>query len=334
MLFDGHLDRELSCAVTGASGYLGSHIIAGLESKGCRIVRLDRSPVKCLRPDQTSIVGDIRDERVLDKLLAETDVVVHLASYVHKETISKQDLSECFSINVAGTRKLIEAIERTGRRQYVIFISSVAVYGSTFSLIKEESPCKPATSYGQSKLQAELIVKDALKRGAMIGCILRPSMVIGPGAPGNLKRLINLMRLRIFPVIGSGANEKSLVQVDDLVAVMMRCLAEPEITNGRVYNVASDPALTVRQIGEALARGLGHSPLYLPINDCMARLAAGSTRGISRLTGRRLPDMSRIIETFCSTATVDNSKIKQELDFRFQTPIDALAEVARETCRV
>ncbi len=139
-------------------------------------------------------------------------------------------------------------------------MSTIAVYGPRFERASESSPCAPASPYAESKLAAEHEVMKATHAGTVRGCVLRPAVVLGAGAPGNVERLLAWVRRGVVPIVGDGA--RSMVHVDDLVAIVARALAAAEIVSGRVFNVAAEPPVTVRH-DERIAEhcgGLHRSP--------------------------------------------------------------------------
>lgn len=313
-------------AITGASGFIGTTLLKVLSERGYPISVLVRRPEDLQFPaDQMKLIpGDIQNDESLNELVVNSDAVVHMAAFVHKESLSEDRVRECFAVNVDGTRRLIQAIRHSGRSQYLIYLSTIAVYGSKFSMAKEDSVCQPVSAYGISKLHAEELVRGAIRDGLITGCVLRPAMVCGMNAPGNLQKMIQVMRSGIFPLIGGGENQKSLVYVKDLAAVIVKCLENEDITNEQVYNVAANPPLSIRQIAAALERGMGRCPFYLPVSGWLAEsLAKFSFAPVKKLQG-----WSRSIETFCSTNTVDTAALSGHLQIRFHSTENVLAEIA------
>src|SRR5262249_9079201 len=151
----------------------------------------------------------------------------------------------CFAVNLRGTERLIDAVARAGRGPRFVYVSTTAVYGDHFEDCDERSPTGPAGAYGASKLAAESAILDAHSKGKLRAVVLRPAMVYGRGAPGNLERMLSLARRGSMPLVAGGANRKSMVHVEDLARVAVRAL-DVEAAAGGTYNVASEPALTMR----------------------------------------------------------------------------------------
>ena len=308
-------------AVTGAAGYLGGTLVRRLLSAGDSVAALTRRPLRYgPLPGLETVQGDVRDPRVLDALVRDADAVAHLAAYVHRRTASSTEVRDCFAVNLGGTRALVEAIERAGRRPRLVFVSTISVYGAAFDGATEDAACAPATPYGASKLAGEELVREARARGTAHGLVLRPAVVFGPGAPGNLDRLQRLLELGIWPEIAGGRNRKSLVYVDDLVEVLALTLARraPQ----PVYNVAADPPLTMRAIAESLARKRRVRRVSIP-----GPVAAATARALTlagRMGARPLAGLARTLETFCTTTTVDSGRLRRDFQVHFRASEPAL----------
>jgi UDP-glucose 4-epimerase len=314
-------------AITGASGYVGRHLLRRLIEEGHGVSALSRSPLEPSFSSKSfqSVLGDIRNQDSLRVLVQDSDAVVHLAAYVHKNPGTEEEKQNCFDVNVEGTRRLLREIEKTGRVQRIIYISTIAVYGSAFEMVNEDSACSPITPYASSKLEAEKLILEAFRKGFVTGFILRTAMVCGVNAPGNLQRIIGLMRVGVFPLVEKGKNKKSLVSLQDLVELITQSLKSP--AQPRVYNIASDPPLTILQISEALKRGLGKSMIYVPVSAAFVDFAR-------RLNYRGFQSFALRMEAFASTTTVDNSAIRGQFHYQFERPDEILTHIAATSRRV
>jgi nucleoside-diphosphate-sugar epimerase len=311
------------CAVTGASGYVGRRLVQALEAAGWTVVRLER------RSSGTgpAVIGDIRDPDALARLVADTAAVVHLAAWVHRAVSTPADVAECRAVNVEGTARLLEAMAATGRRMHLVFMSSSAVYGSVFDMVDEHAICRPATAYGQSKLEAEANVLQATGP-SLTTCVLRPTVIAGPGAPGNLSRLIALIRRGLCPLAGGGRNRKSIVHVDDVVAAVLACLASPERVAGRRLNVAAEPPLTTREMVAAIARGVGRRPFVLTFPPATGQGLLRLAAAVPGAVGRRLAALGRELDTFAATTSIDGSEARRCLSLTFRPAAASLTEMA------
>lgn len=289
-------------AVTGASGFIGRELVAGLLARGEVVRALVRE-----RPTGTAetVIGDLSDDSSLLELVRGADVVVHLAAYVHRDASSEKDRRACVVTNVDGTRNLVAAIASTDSRPFVVFVSTASVYAPSDAAIDETSLCAPATLYGQTKLEAERIVLDAIERKVFRGCVLRPAVVFGPDAPGNLQRLITMVARRFVLEIGGGRGRKTLVPVQNVIAAILAVASHTDVANGEVYNVGG-AVMTMHEIVSAIAAAFGVRPLRVPLPRFAATAAA---RLADVVVGGDLP-YARLAHTLAMNAIILDDKLR------------------------
>jgi UDP-glucose 4-epimerase len=316
-------------AVTGASGYVGRALVRGLVQGGHDVAALHhRSPAADVEPRSRIVRGDVRDPAVLRDLIADADAIAHAAAYVHKAADTPRSRAECFAVNEGATRSLVEAAAATSRKPHLVLISTTAVYGGTFRDASEQTSPDPVTPYGESKLAAERIVLDAARAGTITACVLRPTVVYGAGAPGNTRRLVDLLRRgRPVPRVREGMNRKSMVHLDDLTDAIVRALERGD-TNSRTFNVGADP-VTVAELIDAIAEGLGTKPRWVTVPGWLLDAAAHGSRAASKATAGAFPDLSRTAEAFAGDATVDATAITRDLGVGFRPTLPAVRDMAR-----
>lgn len=234
--------------ITGASGFIGSHLVAALAQDGQKVRALVRSDVAARRlPDGVEAArGDMGDPDSLRRAAEGAEVVFHLAgSY-------RGTPSELHTAHVTGTAALVNALEPGTR---LVLVSSTSVYGWDQSWPADyASPPAPAAAYGKAKLAAEEL---ALGWAGGTAVVARPTITYGPGdTQGMLARAEKLLRrgLRWFP--GDGTNRIHLLHVDDLVRGLV-LLGEK---GDGVYVLGGPSATPVRRIFELLADGAGVRP--------------------------------------------------------------------------
>ena len=231
--------------VTGASGFIGRHLVSALLAGGQEVRALARSDGAAKRVPQSAEVahGDVADVESLRRAAAGARVVYHLAGGYRGSD------EELRAAHVTGTANLLEALEPGTR---VVYVSSTSVYGWDQAWPADHAtPTAPASAYGQAKLAAERLVLGWTAGEAVVA---RPTITYGPGDDkGMLARAYNLMRrgARWFP--GDGANRIHLLHVDDLVRGMV-LLGEK---GDGVYVLGGPDATPVRRILELLAEGAG-----------------------------------------------------------------------------
>src|SRR5205085_12575594 len=164
--------------------------------------------------------------------------------------------------------------------------------------------------------EAEEAVRRAHDWGLVDAVVLRPAVVFGDDAPGNLERLLRLLSRGVSALIDGGWNRKSLVHVDDVVEAIVATLERR--TPHDPYNVAAEPALPVRAIASSFARGLTRPVREVRMPRAMADVA-GLALGIgSRLRISPLADLARTLATFRANTTVDATRLSTDLGLAFR----------------
>jgi nucleoside-diphosphate-sugar epimerase len=270
--------------VTGGAGFIGRHFRRSLLENGHEVRTFDISS-NPTAPGVEHVVGDLLDPRSLARAVDRAHTIVHLAAKHRFFGVSAEEFRR---VNVDGTRNLLEVATRAGV-QRLVFYSSVAVYGDQAVPTTEDTPCRPTTPYGETKLAAERLVKkwasESPQRHALI---IRPTVVFGPGNKGNIYRLIRQIDRGWFVPVGPGTNIKSIAYVENLVQATLFLMSR----HGRgveIFNYADEPHLTFREIGELIHRYLcRRMPHYsLPVAPIL--LASAPVEALVGLSGRDLP---------------------------------------------
>ena len=186
--------------------------------------------------------GDLSNPEVLTSFINNCDVVYHLAAYVHKPTVTHDQIESCYEINYLGTKRLIDVCVKKSPAPFFVLFSTTAVYGNIGDIKVESQQCIPTTEYGKTKLAAENYLLSKIGAGELRGCIVRPSTIIGENAPGNLSKMIKMIDLGIIPSFNGGVNRKSMAYVDNVIQGVILIIENKEISNQQIYNIADhDP---------------------------------------------------------------------------------------------
>ncbi len=215
-------------------------------------------------------------------------------------------------MNYTGTVHLCNALEKVGPPKALVFISTVAVYGcESGELITEDHPLEGDTPYAKSKILAEeYLTKWCGMHNVVLG-ILRPSLLAGKDAPGNLGTMVNGVKKGFYMNIAGGRVVKSILMAEDIA-----CIMPALVKKGGVYNVCDTFQPTFGQISKSIAEQLGKSrPICIPMwmAKCMAL--------VGDLLGTRAPINSYKLEKMTKNLTFSNEKARKELGWE---PLDVL----------
>lgn len=329
--------QHLNFALTGASGYVGTRLLARLSEMGAAASVLVREPALNdleISSRHSVITGELSDPESLKRLVADADVVVHLAAYVHKPTHTSAQKAECYQVNYEGTKKLLDACLTCENPPFVVLFSTVSVYGKKDDPFQEEMNCEPETTYGETKLLAERYFQELQKTTYLRGCILRPSAIIGPEAPGNLLQLVKLIKSGIFPYFNGGRNRKSLTPVENVLDGAMLVIRNQEASGGEIYNLSNKEPVTLFEMGMIVAEGLGKKPISINLPQKPFFWAGSILDGILQLFGTGTRSFVRRLKVYTSEDVVSTKKINNELEYHPKISIEEglkrMAAVYRE----
>jgi len=274
--------------VTGATGFIGSHLVENLLQLGHKVRVLIRRepeeyPFLWLRDGSVEVMkGDITNTTDVVKATRYIDVIFHLAAMLGKWGVTKQTY---YQVNVSGTEALIEQSLKGGVR-YFIYLSTTGVMGWLRTVPADiDHPYAPISLYEKSKCQAELKVSQAVTEKNLPATIIRPSHVYGPRDPNTVK-LFKMMKLcRIFPVMRGGHILFQPIYVDDLVRALMSCM-DREAALGKTYIVAGMEAKTFKEFFELSARLLGVHVTFVSFPVGLARLTANVGEELGKIVNR------------------------------------------------
>jgi nucleoside-diphosphate-sugar epimerase len=225
-------DPPGTTVVTGATGWLGRALLAGLTDRanprrrGC-IRALVTSSAGAAEladlPGVEPVLGDVRTAAGLDRLFGTLprrgDVdVIHAAGVIHPSTTS-----DWIEVNARGTANVARRARACGVRR-MVHVSSNSPFGTNPArddVFRNDEPYDPALGYGRSKMLAELRLLDEVAAG-LDAVIVRPPWFYGPHQPARQTAFFTLVRRGRFPVIGDGRQRRSMVYVDDLVDGIVR----------------------------------------------------------------------------------------------------------------
>jgi UDP-glucose 4-epimerase len=301
--------KKTSVLITGIAGSIGQAVASRLVRDSHRVVGLDVAglPSNMAGLVSTHNVGSIADNDFLDRALTEADAVVHLAGWVHAVPRNEQEKRKVFSLNHEATGEIARICEQSDKR--LVFASTVAVYGDAAAgRLSEDSPARPSTAYGESKLLAERHVLDAG------GTVLRLPMVYGAHDRGNMARMIRAIRKRRFVVPGEGKAPRTFAGRWN-VAEAIACALENDEARGRTFLVTDDEDTTLAELCDLIAElaGCGR-PLRVPSAIVAGAALTGSA--LKRLLKRGMPVDWSSYRKLARELSFDGSRIREVLGYR------------------
>jgi len=303
--------------VTGATGFVGTHLVQALLARGDTVTALVRSPAKAQAlgwpPTVRTCRGDLDDRAALADGCAGAEVVFHVAGL-----LAGRNLAEFLAANRDGTGRVLEAAAVQPPRRFV-YVSSLAVGGPTTpgQPIDESRPPAPVTDYGRSKLAGEALVRAA----PYPWTIVRPPVVYGEW-DRELVRVFRFARRGVAPVVGDGAQELSVIYAGDLAAALIAA-ATAQATAGGLY-YASHPRTTTSQgLVEAVGRAVGRRPLIVRLPGPLARSALWAVGSLASLTGRAtLLTLDKANEFLAPAWTCRSDALARDAGWRAETDLE------------
>ncbi len=282
--------------VVGGSGFIGTRLCQRLKSMGeeCEFSIVDRTksvdfPDKCR-------VADVRSLDELRLALESGSIIVNLAAE-HRDDVTPKSLYE--EVNVGGARNICKvAVEKN--IETIVFTSSVAVYGFAPPGTDESGAIAPFNEYGRSKYAAEVIFRDWLA-GAPESrrlVIIRPTVVFGERNRGNVYNLLKQISSRMFVMIGSGQNRKSMAYVENIAAFIQFSLAFPP--GMHIYNYVDKPDFQISQLVAHVFKLLGKKPGRVVVPVSVGLLVGRIFDGLSAILGRKFVVSHIRVKKFCA----------------------------------
>ena len=259
-------------ALTGATGFIGRHLLRSLSQRGYRVRVLLRRPVEVPEGASGAVVGDLARPINMAAALSDVVAIVHSAGLAHAMSGAPED--DFRSSNTEATKRLAEAAHRAKIRRFVFLSSIRAQVGPTApGIVRETDAPAPTDPYGRSKLAAE----QALAQAGLDWVALRPVLVYGAGVKGNMAALLRLARTPYPLPFGGLTAKRSLVSVESLSEAVATVLQVPGPL-ARPLIVADPDPLTLPQMLCALRAGLGRRPSLVPVPGPLVGLALRASR--------------------------------------------------------
>jgi nucleoside-diphosphate-sugar epimerase len=265
-----------SVLVTGGSGYFGEILVDRAVAQGDRVRVFDVNPPSSRAGSVEFLQGDVRDRGAIRAACDGVDLILHNVAQVPLA----RDRELFWSVNVVGTADLLVAARDAGVSK-VVHTSSSAVFGiPEANPVTEETPCRPLEAYGQAKLEAELLCRDAVASGLDV-TIIRPRTILGHGRLGIMAVLFEFIAdgAPVF-VLDGGTNRYQFVHASDLADACLRAAARE---GPAVYNIGATEFGTMRETLQAVVdhAGTGSRVRSLPIGPARVGMRALAGLGVA-----------------------------------------------------
>ena len=310
----------MNVLVTGASGFLGSHLVKALLREGHVVHAFVRRPHSLPVEPQSNLevaVGDIRDRRAVDEAVAGCDQVYHLAAVYRDGGATK---GEYWDVHVRGTEHVLDACA-THRIKRLVHCSTMGVHGHVSRIpSNEDSPLNPGDEYQRTKQIAEERVWDFCRRHGIPFTVVRPAGIYGPGDLRFLK-LFRAIQRGYFVMLGSGETYYHLVYIDDLVDGFLRCGTQ-EAALGQAFLIGDRRYVTLNEFTAAVAEILHVAPprWRLPV---WPFYAAGAVCEAVCVPLRVQPPLfRRRVDFFTHDRAFDIAKARQALGYEPQVGLE------------
>lgn len=302
-------------ALTGATGFVGSHLAEALRTAGHDVTCLVRDRARASAVDAqgcTLVEGALEDEGALRRLVEGADVLHHVAG-----VIAARSPAEFERVNRAGTFTVARVAREAGVRR-MVYVSSLAVSGPTVPgrPLEEADHDRPVTPYGRSKQAGEA----AVRASGVAFTIVRPPAVYGP-RDRELLRVFRLARRGLAPLLGDGSQELSFVHAADLARALMAA-GESGHTEGRTYHAAHPETVTQREFVRAVAEALGRGVRLVPLPAPIVRGALWSSGLLARALGRAtLLSPDKAAELLAPAWTCSSEALARDAGWRAAIPL-------------
>lgn len=303
----------MSDLVTGATGFTGGHLAAGLRRRGrdVRVLVRDASRADRLRTLGCEIaVGDLTDRASVARALHGIETVFHIGALYRQ---AGGDAGQYRAVNADAVGALIVDAAAAGVRR-VVHCSTVGVHGDVEQPpADEEAPLRPGDIYQETKLDGERAARQAAAATGMEVVIVRPTGIYGPGDRRLLKLFRGVARRR-FPMLGDGQIFYHLTYIDDLVEGFVRCGAHPAAA-GRTYILAGPEVTTLNALVALIADVAGVRPprVHLPVWPFW--VAGAACEAACAPFGLEPPIYRRRVDFYTKSRAFDTSRARREIGY-------------------
>jgi nucleoside-diphosphate-sugar epimerase len=301
--------------VTGASGFIGSAVCSKLSNLGrpfCGTIRDKSFIANVSKSIDYLIVDNINTYKKWPEVFNNINSIIYCAGRAYVTNEAKVDnLDINVALDLEGIKFFAEAAAAAGVRR-IVFLSTLKVHGeSTIKFRKFHFNDQPAPIdyYSFLKYDSEQILRKVSAETGIEVVVVRPPLVYGPKVKGNFLKLLNLIAKGLPIPIGGKTNKRSLIYIDNLVDLLIRCAEHPGAA-GKTFLISDDQDLSTKELITKIAFAMKKSPRFFSLPICLLQL-------VGRIIGK-----SSVIEKLTNSLQVDISNTCEVLDWRPPVSID------------
>jgi nucleoside-diphosphate-sugar epimerase len=317
----------VKAAVTGATGFVGSHLVDALRARGaevsCLVRSLDKAKAAGLGEGSRLVAGSLHDASALRSLAAGADVLFHVAGAL---TATAGDNGQFARVNREGTERLVEAA-RAEQVPRLVYVSSLAASGPSRrgAPLSDAGAGQPVTAYGRSKLAGEEVVRAS----GIPFTIVRPPSVYGPRDRNQFLPAFRLARSGWAPVLGDGLQELSLIHVRDLADALL-AVADRREAEGKTYHAAHPEVVTQRQLFAAVGRAVGRKVRVVALPRPVVWAVLYGVGAVADFVGSAtVLRPTKAAEFFAPAWTCSSEALVKDVGWKARLPLEeGLAETA------
>ena len=303
--------------VTGATGFVGSHVVEAAQNFGFRMRALVRKPADAIRLEEAGfacVEGALEDPEALRRAVAGADVVLHLAAATKARTSAEYERA-----NVAGTRAVVDAMQAaTPRPRQLIYLSSLAAVGPPRDgrpVTRDDEP-RPLTTYGRTKLAGERVCQAT---GGLQVAILRAPAVYGP-RDRDVYEFFRLAKYGVVPLPSRATGKLQMIHVRDLARALL--LAATSKAASGVYHVAEARAYDWDEMARMVGEAVGRRVLIPRVPGPVLSAAAAISETIAGLMGKStIFNREKAVELQVSGWLCETELARRDFGFEAHIPL-------------
>jgi len=310
----------MNILITGATGFIGSHLTKELYGQGydCRCLVRNINKARRIFKDYEDIefvVGDVTKPETLKKITDNIEIIFHLAALRGHDLPSKTGFIKFRKTNVEGVKNILKECKKAVKLKKIILLSSTATYGiyKGRNRIDEKTECNPYTPYQVSKYEGELLALKFYKSFNLPIVILKSSMVYGPGFKGDFLKMAKIAKKGLYPKLGTKKNNAPALYISDLISATILSMKKGKI--GNIYLIASDKSYSQDEICDIFESFFKKHILrvYLPV--FIAKIIIYAQEKLLNIFRVKPIVTTRNISSITHDRILNISKAKNELGF-------------------